>query len=83
MLRFVIVDSPCSIRRALLVQDFQRLGVEFLIGGAVKGAPVLHPNDLPDGVATVLVGLNPKIARRAIGDVTALTGDEISLFFLD
>ena len=56
---------------------------KFLIGSEVKGAPVLHPNDLPDGVQTVLVGLNPKFARRAIGDVAGLTGRDLTLFFLD
>lgn len=54
-----------------------------LVGETLNGVPIVHPDDLPDHVDAVVIGLNPKIARRSIGEVTSFAGRDLNLFFLD
>lgn len=54
----------------------------FLHGRKVEGIPVIHPDNLPQTSAAVLVGLNPRNARRIIGDIAALNTETRSFLFL-
>ena len=53
-----------------------------LQGRAVRGKPVVAPAALGDAVDTVLVGLNPKEARRIIEEIAEWRGRHRTLFFL-
>lgn len=53
-----------------------------LQGGAFFGRPVVAPAELPDQVETVVVALNPAIAREVVGD-GRLYGHRIEAIFLD
>lgn len=56
---------------------------KYLSGSRIADIPVVHPDGLPQDVDTVLVGLNPRIARQAMQDVPAFSGRGIEFFFLD
>jgi SAM-dependent methyltransferase len=55
----------------------------FQQGKTLFERPVLAPEGLPDGVGTVFVGLNPRIARGALVGQPWLAGREARLTFLD
>ena len=44
--------------------------------------PILHPDELPLGIATLYIGLNPKIARKAIADIDTWNGRDCQYLFL-
>jgi len=54
----------------------------YLHGKDFNGRPVLPPDALPAEVRTILVGLNPRHAREAIGGIPALQRPDLSFFFL-
>ena len=56
---------------------------KFLAGKDVKGVPIRNPGDVPEGLSALLVGLNPKSARRIIGEVPSLQDRDLDIFFLD
>ncbi len=61
---------------AFLDRNPFRQGLEFF------GAPVVAPEDVPADVALVYVGLNPLIARDAIGAVAALASSSREFFYV-
>ncbi len=48
----------------------------------ILGKPVFAPKDLPKGITHVYVGLNPKIAQKVIGEITAWKDKGLSFLFL-
>ena len=72
---FSCLKSPERVGRFL---DQNR----FLTGTRIKGIEVVHPGDLPDDITTVLVGLNPKHARRIIAEVPGFAGRDLEFFYL-
>lgn len=54
----------------------------YLQGRSLDGRPVLAPADLPNDVATVLVGLNPAHARDVIAGIPALGARNLEYFYL-
>ena len=55
---------------------------KFLIGSEIKGLPIRHPADAPDNLSALFVGLNPKIAREAMGQVSSFADKNLNFFFL-
>jgi SAM-dependent methyltransferase len=53
-----------------------------LQGKQLFGRPILAPDELPGGVETMYVGLNPRHARETFGAVAALQGRGLKLLFL-
>lgn len=54
----------------------------FLHGTRIGEAEVIPPTDLPHERAAILVGLNPRNARRIIGDIPGLDGEGRTFLFL-
>jgi 2-polyprenyl-3-methyl-5-hydroxy-6-metoxy-1,4-benzoquinol methylase len=54
----------------------------FLQGKVFNDQPVLPPADLPNDLATLLVGLNPAHARTIIADIPALSRRKLDYFYL-
>ena len=54
----------------------------YLQGKPFNGSPVLAPSQLPDGIDTIFVGLNPAHARAIIADVPALVRPDLRFFYL-
>ena len=54
----------------------------FLKGKQFNGSPILPPEELPDDVRTLFVGLNPAHAKGIINDIPALSGRTLRYFFL-
>lgn len=54
----------------------------FLQDKMFNGRPILHPNEMPAAMKTVLVGLNPAHARRIIADIQALSARDLHYFYL-
>lgn len=54
----------------------------FLQGKDFNARPILPPTELPEGVETVLVGLNPAHASAIIADIPALEGRRLDYFYL-
>lgn len=55
---------------------------EFLQGSEVAGVKVIAPRDFSIQEAAILVGLNPRNARRIIGEVPGLIADGRTFFYL-
>ncbi|WP_420408254.1 class I SAM-dependent methyltransferase [Hoeflea sp.] len=55
----------------------------FLHGKELNGVRIMHPDDLPDDVAAVFVGLNPLNARRIIASVSSLQERNLPCYFLN
>lgn len=55
----------------------------YLHGRSVNGLTVHPPNALVDGVGAIFVGLNPKIARRAMAELSETLGRDLPCIFLD
>lgn len=53
----------------------------FLQAHQKEGKPVLAPEQLPDGIQTLYVGLAPTIARDVIAGISALQNRELNYFF--
>ncbi len=53
----------------------------FLQGGDLGGAPIVTPDDLPQDVNAMLVGLNPGHARDVIAAVRAFAGRDLTFFY--
>lgn len=51
-----------------------------LQGRIVNGKPVVHPSSLPDGITTLMVGLNPVNARAIVAQLDCL--NKLRKFFL-
>lgn len=54
----------------------------FLHGTQIGDAEVIHPDNLSYDRAAILVGLNPRNARRIIGDIPGLSGEGREFLFL-
>lgn len=54
----------------------------FQQGKTLFGQPVLSPEQLPENVAQIYVGLNPAIARRTLADQPWLANRRVRVFFL-
>ncbi len=54
----------------------------FLHGTEISGAPVIAPADLPHQKAAILVGLNPRNARRIIDEIPGLRAPGRDFLFL-
>lgn len=54
----------------------------YLQGGSFDGKPIVAPAELPAGIRSMLVGLNPAHSRRIISDVAPLRERELDYFFL-
>lgn len=54
-----------------------------LQGGTFFGRRVVAPADLPDDIDTVVVALNPSIARRIVGNGGVYGRDRVDAIFLD
>lgn len=55
----------------------------FLQGRAVNGLTALPPGDLDPAIGALFVGLNPRIARKAMADLSAALGRDLPCIFLD
>lgn len=44
--------------------------------------PIVAPQDIPDEVSHVLVGLNPVIAKSVIGQIEQWQGKSLEFFYL-
>lgn len=53
----------------------------YLQGGDLGGAPIVTPDDLPQDVNAMLVGLNPGHARDVIAAVRAFAGRDLTFFY--
>jgi len=56
---------------------------KFLTGSEVKGVTIRHPADAPNDLQALFVGLNPKIAREMMGQVSSFANKNLRYFFLD
>lgn len=54
----------------------------FLQSGDLGGVPIVPPDDLPQGIRTVFVGLNPGHARNIIKNVAAFSGRDHSYVYI-
>ncbi|MCE2947102.1 MAG: class I SAM-dependent methyltransferase [Betaproteobacteria bacterium] len=54
-----------------------------LQGRQMFDRPIVAPDQLPPAIDAVLVGLNPRVARSIIGEVTAWRNRGLDLFFLE
>lgn len=88
-------DGPCAIYGAGFYGNFIAASLaspervdcfvdrnKHLHGQACWGRPVVAPDELPENVRRVLVGVNPRAARGAIEAVEAWRGRGISFFYL-
>lgn len=55
----------------------------FLHGRIVNGLPVRPPAEMIATVDAIFVGLNPRIARRAMAELSETVGQELPCIFLD
>ncbi len=55
----------------------------FLQGTQQAGVAILPPYELPEGITTILVGLNPVHAKRIIADVSSLAGKNIDFIYIE
>lgn len=46
------------------------------------GVPILFPEEIPDSIKRVYIGLNPKHARQIISELPAFSGRDLELLFL-
>jgi 2-polyprenyl-3-methyl-5-hydroxy-6-metoxy-1,4-benzoquinol methylase len=53
-----------------------------LIGKKMMGKLIVHPDELPDEIQTIYVGLNPKISRSAIESIDGWKQKKHRYFFL-
>lgn len=54
-----------------------------LQGRQMFDRPIVAPDQLPSAIDAILVGLNPRVARSIIGEVTAWRDRGLDLFFLE
>jgi len=54
-----------------------------LQGSLVDGIPIVAPENLHPGVGTVIVGLNPAVARAAVGQIGAWKSRRLRFVYLD
>ena len=54
----------------------------FLRGRELHGAPVLAPDDMPQDISHIFVGLNPGYAESIIADIDALKDRQIRFYYL-
>ncbi len=54
----------------------------FLQSGDLGGVPILPPDDLPQDVRNIFVGLNPLHAREVIENVAAFSGRDLSFIYI-
>ena len=54
----------------------------FLQSGDLGGVPILPPDDLPQDIRNVFVGLNPGHAKQIIDNVAAFSGRGLSYFYI-
>ncbi len=54
----------------------------FLQSRGVAGVPVLPPDDLPQDIHKVFVGLNPRHAKEVIENVAAFSGRDLSFIYI-
>lgn len=52
-------------------------------GKTLFGKPIIAPGQLPEGIRTLYVGLNPAIARATLANIEWLSGRGLALVFLD
>lgn len=55
---------------------------EYLRGKRIMSKPIVAPQDIPDEVSHVLVGLNPAIAKSVIGQIEQWQGKSLEFFYL-
>ena len=55
----------------------------FLHGKELNGVRIIKPDDAPDDIGAVFVGINPLNARRIIGSVESLKSRNLPIFYLD
>jgi len=55
----------------------------FLQGRELNGRPIVPPQDRPEGVNTVWVGLNPVHARQVIARVPSLAAGDVRVLYLE
>jgi SAM-dependent methyltransferase len=73
------------IRSCLLRPERIRCFIDqspFLQSRGVGGVPVLPPDDLPQDVCKVFVGLNPRHAKEIIEKVAAFSGRDLSFIYI-
>ena len=73
------------IRSCLLRPERIRCFIDqspFLQSRGVDGVPVLPPDDLPQDVCKVFVGLNPRHAKEIIEKVAAFSGRDLSFIYI-
>ena len=46
------------------------------------GKDVYHPDELPQDVSSIYVGVNPRIASQVIGDIVSWNGKNLSILYL-
>lgn len=54
----------------------------FLQGGSIHGIEVISPNDMPEDIKQVLVGINPLIAEVAMDSVSSWKNRDINFTYL-
>jgi SAM-dependent methyltransferase len=54
-----------------------------LQGRQMFDRPIVAPDQLPSAIDSVLVGLNPRVARSIIGEIAAWRDRRLDLFFLE
>ncbi len=70
------LEAPGRVRCFLDRSPFQQ-------GKSLFETPILAPEALPDGVRTVFVGLNPRIARETMAAATWVQERGVDLVFID
>ena len=70
------LDTPARVRCFLDRSPFQQ-------GKALFGTPILSPDDFPEVVRTIYVGLNPRIARAVMAEASWVQKRGARLVFLD
>jgi len=71
-----MLEDPSRVRCFLDRSPFQQ-------GKTLFGKPIVKPEDLPDDVQVLFVGLNPKIARQTMADMGWLDKRGLTTLFLE
>ena len=71
-----------SLARPARVECFVDQNVH-LQGRQMFDRPIVAPDQLPSAIDSVLVGLNPRVARSIVGEMAAWRDRRLDLFFLD
>ena len=73
---FSVLKNPENIKYFIDRSPFQQ-------GKILFGTPILAPENLPENITTMFIGLNPSLARETIGETYWSSNTVMNFIFLD